>query len=70
MMGADSNYEANSKKVLWSYCYKALLINLFWGTYRGYRQKPENSKLIAERKYGEGMEKNSNEGLVLDLGLC
>jgi len=30
MIGADSNYEANSKKVLWSYCYKALLINLFW----------------------------------------
>ena len=27
------------------------------------------SKLIAERKYGEGMEKNSIEGLVLDFGM-
>lgn len=32
--------------------------------------EPENSKLITERKYGEGMEKNSIEGLVLDFGLC
>ena len=31
--------------------------------------EPENSKLIAERKYGEGMEKNSIEGLVLDFGM-
>lgn len=32
--------------------------------------EPENSKLIVERKYGEGVEKNSIEGLVLDFGLC
>lgn len=29
--------------------------------------EPENSKLIVERKYGESVEKNSNEGLVPDL---
>ena len=32
--------------------------------------EPENSKLIVERKYGEGVEKNNIEGLALDFGLC
>lgn len=31
--------------------------------------EPENSKLITERKNGEGMEENSIEGLVLDFGM-
>lgn len=70
MTGTESNHEANSKEVLGLYCYKTLPINLFLGHVSRLQTEPENSKLIAERKYGEGVEKNSIEDLVLDFGLC
>lgn len=56
-MGADSNYEANSKKVLGLYCHKTLPINLFWGTYRGYRQSLRIVNLLLKENTGRRGEK-------------
>lgn len=68
-MGADSNYEANSKKTFLTILLKYFTYKLILGHVSRLQTEPENSKLIAERKYGEGMEKNSIEGLVLDFGM-
>ena len=70
MMGGESTHEANSKKtfltlLLLYFTYKLILSHV-----SRLQTEPENSKLITERKNGEGMEKNSIEGLALDFGLC
>lgn len=69
-MGPESNYKANSKKTFLVILLKYFTNKLILGHVSRLQTEPENSKLIAERKYGEGMEKNSIEGLVLDFGLC
>lgn len=70
MMGGESTHEANSKKTFLTILLQNFTNKLVLGHVSRLQTEPENSKLIAERKYGEGMEKNSIEGLVLDFGLC
>lgn len=69
-MGGESTHEANSKKTFLTILLQYFTYKLILSHVSRLQTEPENSKLITERKNGEGVEKNSIEGLVLDFGLC
>ena len=67
-MGPESNYKANSKKTFLVILLKYFTNKPILGHVSRLQAEPKNSKLIAERKDGECVQKNSSEGLVPDLG--